>query len=99
MAERQDADPPAEVALLAEGGDRNIMFRRPRSMPILSPSSRRAGIEILGDVEGEHHAASPSSRRAGIEMRSWPTLCGKSPVALLAEGGDRNSRSEVTLHD
>ena len=23
-------------------------------------------------------------------MRSWPTHCGKSPVALLAEGVDRN---------
>ena len=30
-------------------------------------------------------------------MRSWPTLCGKSPVALLAEGVDRNRLVMMTV--
>ena len=57
------------VALLAEGVDRNIMFRRPRSMPILSPSSRRAWIEIIERMLKIKTPKSPSSRRAWIEIR------------------------------
>ena len=51
MAERQDADPPAEVALLAEGVDRNSYFPELKPSPKGSPSSRRAWIEIGLDLQ------------------------------------------------
>ena len=35
-------------------------------------------------------AASPSSRRAWIEIQPWGVNTGVAPVALLAEGVDRN---------
>ena len=38
-----------EVALLAEGVDRNIYRLTPQGKVIMSPSSRRAWIEIAGD--------------------------------------------------
>ena len=61
------------------------------SLFLLSPSSRRAWIEIRGSACGAPSFASPSSRRAWIEIFF---LRGKLPpirVALLAEGVDRNA--------
>ncbi len=59
---------------------------------VRSPSSRRAWIEIA--VHGhrtESFRRSPSSRRAWIEIRLFLHAAAAPPVALLAEGVDRNS--------
>ena len=78
------------VALLAEGVDRNwdeIGERLPKDV---SPSSRRAWIEIPAVEQGCDTGESPSSRRAWIEI-ALPCKRGKGDtVALLAEGVDRN---------
>ena len=89
------------VALLAEGVDRNQSAKfAVRSTP-LSPSSRRAWIEIESkNLHKKMAGASPSSRRAWIEIRQLSH--GHYPffVALLAEGVDRNliSSSESSTH-
>ena len=60
------------------------------SLFLLSPSSRRAWIEIFemtGNVAG---SPSPSSRRAWIEILSRRAVHPHRAVALLAEGVDRN---------
>ena len=60
------------------------------SLFLLSPSSRRAWIEIPAVSLAASPALSPSSRRAWIEITS-PIKCLKlSHVALLTEGVDRN---------
>ena len=58
----------------------------------MSPSSRRAWIEILkGSERPSKSLWSPSSRRAWIEMAVGTVATGKNvKVALLAEGVDRN---------
>ena len=85
--------PVSRVALLAEGVDRNKDLLVQDAKNVLSPSSRRAWIEIVQTRTTRMTAArSPSSRRAWIEI---PVLfqSGRPPqVALLAEGVDRNSR-------
>ena len=86
-APRQDS----EVALLAEGVDRNIQQKREHPEGCPSPSSRRAWIEMaLPGREMLLIVSSPSSRRAWIEMLSAPEGSGLPRVALLAEGVDRN---------
>ena len=79
------------VALLAEGVDRNSQLGSCALAPRLSPSSRRAWIEIqvLGSP-GNGLPASPSSRRAWIEITLSNMEATASVVALLAEGVDRN---------
>ena len=80
------------VALLAEGVDRNCDFYFFFVPNRLSPSSRRAWIEIVG------------SRRVCLQLRRVALLAegvdrnvsperqkGGNAVALLAEGVDRNS--------
>ena len=70
-----------------------------------SPSSRRAWIEISQSRVLRSGGVSPSSRRAWIEILLPPICAGDAPVALLAEGVDRNplscrshfARSEVAL--
>ena len=42
--------------------------------------------------------ASPSSRRAWIEIRRYNPSCVPRPVALLAEGVDRNNTLHARLH-
>ena len=79
------------VALLAEGVDRNLINAQIFCPVDRSPSSRRAWIEISpppGVVTVT--LVSPSSRRAWIEMllNRYPSFT--TPVALLAEGVDRN---------
>ena len=78
------------VALLAEGVDRNARSHTAWLLSQMSPSSRRAWIEI---AIGDHLrviAESPSSRRAWIEIFCI-VLSSRAPVvALLAEGVDRN---------
>ena len=56
------------VALLAEGVDRNHMVFRDVGHQDMSPSSRRAWIEIAMKKLEESGQMSPSSRRAWIEM-------------------------------
>ena len=58
----------ASVALLAEGVDRNPDVRAPYGFPGLSPSSRRAWIEIELRKYQALVITSPSSRRAWIEI-------------------------------
>ena len=55
-----------------------------------SPSSRRAWIEIIVRVIFALTISSPSSRRAWIEIGHGGQLLAVHPVALLAEGVDRN---------
>ena len=56
------------VALLAEGVDRNCPLPWAVGVVRLSPSSRRAWIEILRAIPESNRAVSPSSRRAWIEI-------------------------------
>ena len=75
------------VALLAEGGDRNPEICASYFFPGLSPSSRRAGIEIASDVRFDTCCdVSPSSRRAGIEIVRQFIECGpgESPSSRRA---------------
>ena len=63
------------------------------SLFLLSPSSRRAWIEISGHLlQISGSLSSPSSRRAWIEILVGVVGDLGSPVALLTEGVDRNSR-------
>ena len=62
-----------------------------------SPSSRRAGIEILGLDAVDCALQSPSSRRAWIEIGSIWSIAARRSVALLAEGVDRNSAEHRNL--
>ena len=59
---------PAEVALLAEGVDRNWLGLWTVSPQSRSPSSRRAWIEIYALRRMSAARLSPSSRRAWIEI-------------------------------
>ena len=85
------------VALLAEGVDRNDDGIKTLCVVDASPSSRRAWIEIVfvGFVDGV--VVSPSSRRAWIEIRRQHERAFRSPVALLAEGVDRNPACPCSL--
>ena len=81
------------VALLAEGVDRNWQSWTQSIMHWPSPSSRRAWIEIGLIPLLQRDLVSPSSRRAWIEIPSAACSCRSCPVALLAEGVDRNCPS------
>ena len=60
-------------------------------MITLSPSSRRAWIEMTNNmIVTKHTKKSPSSRRAWIEMSLQTGGRREIIVALLAEGVDRN---------
>ena len=78
------------VALLAEGVDRNLRDSARLDQILLSPSSRRAWIEMYeeNDLPRPDHVALLAE---GVDRNStnW-TLTGPSTVALLAEGVDRN---------
>ena len=78
------------VALLAEGVDRNLMASTVASTLSVSPSSRRAWIEILSykpDVQPAYVALLAEGVDRNLMMlRSKRRL----RVALLAEGVDRN---------
>ena len=78
------------VALLAEGVDRNFDAVDGTEEKALSPSSRRAWIEIgtPGGACGKAHVALLAE---GVDRNSPQiTAYGKADVALLAEGVDRN---------
>ena len=93
---KERKQPWKTVALLAEGVDRNLLHFVETGHAVWSPSSRRAWIEMLmGVMLIAPVSPSPSSRRAWIEI--WEKLKAHlgNPVALLAEGVDRNV---VLLH-
>ena len=78
------------VALLAEGVDRNIIAPPYTTLNRLSPSSRRAWIEMVALCARGFVMRSPSSRRAWIEIFLHELWYNIYRVALLAEGVDRN---------
>ena len=82
--------PMLSVALLAEGVDRNLLADCWGVLNVVSPSSRRAWIEILRIHYFVSGKPSPSSRRAWIEIGGSPDRADLRRVALLAEGVDRN---------
>ena len=61
----------------------------------MSPSSRRAWIEMLEQNRMMWALLSPSSRRAWIEMSMRRLRQNPEKVALLAEGVDRNCFSNT----
>ena len=65
----------------------------------MSPSSRRAWIEICKCIFLVNALSSPSSRRAWIEIAIIGTVDFRQSVALLAEGVDRNSNDYITKTD
>ena len=82
------------VALLTEGVDRNYSYHMRGMAADMSPSSRRAWIEIRVEVDPTAYTMSPSSRRAWIEILSLGFLIFEHLVALLTEGVDRNNANE-----
>ena len=69
MCKKKSGRPESLVALLAEGVDRNHDISYEGLYPNMSPSSRRAWIEISRPCGHRWNtAASPSSRRAWIEI-------------------------------
>ena len=78
------------VALLAEGVDRNYGNDLVWHFDDVSPSSRRAWIEIIWNLSKREVLSSPSSRRAWIEIFLHRDFSQLVNVALLAEGVDRN---------
>ena len=82
--------PTTQVALLAEGVGRNSMNAGRRRPQALSPSSRRAWVEIYTPGALSGRLGSPSSRRAWVEIISTRGLALSTAVALLAEGVGRN---------
>ena len=86
---------PSDVALLAEGVDRNCQRKRrfyPRYVALLAEGVDR-NYNSLHAMPNKYK--SPSSRRAWIEITLKPRSPRKCLVALLAEGVDRNISSTV----
>ena len=79
------------VALLAEGVDRNLLADCWGVLNVVSPSSRRAWIEITRFFEGRPTIC-VALLAEGVD-RNKKNLIEKEllDVALLAEGVDRNS--------
>ena len=79
------------VALLAEGVDRNVLPEDAVTVPLPSPSSRRAWIEIkIGQALSD--ALDVALLAEGVDRNSQITIEDDAfiEVALLAEGVDRN---------
>ena len=87
-----------EVALLAEGVDRNYFAENwYREMP-MSPSSRRAWIEIVF-FSGSYIKVYVALLAEGVDRNRFGVDRYKvTSVALLAEGVDRNIRRIVCKH-
>ena len=76
------------VALLAEGVDRNGLLGGAFIAVVVSPSSRRAWIEIFRALYSVAASRSPSSRRAWIEIVLSQVVQALRLVALRTEGVD-----------
>ena len=88
-----DKSTVASVALHPEGVDRNIDCLLVCYTLLMSPSTRRAWIEIEAVKPPNDYRESPSTRRAWIEMRAELTSDSvNGSVALHPEGVDRNLR-------
>ena len=86
--------PFREVALLAEGVDRNTFRAVPLSVSFLSPSSRRAWIEIPCPCTGSG-GRGVALLAEGVDRNDTPIIpSSRGFVALLAEGVDRNTKDE-----
>ena len=84
------------VALLAEGVDRNHRWTVSGREPLLSPSSRRAWIEILlGHTPKEMIKVALLAEGVDRNTCFGGPVNGRS-VALLAEGVDRNIRPKAS---
>ena len=80
----------SRVALLAEGVDRNILKCPCKAVPVVSPSSRRAWIEIVSTASSTR-PSSVALLAEGVDRNPVLTSSGlAASVALLAEGVDRN---------
>ena len=80
-----------EVALHPEGVDRNVPDGMWDYRVVMSPSTRRAWIEIGLRLCAGVQLESPSTRRAWIEIAGFVRFQAPAPVALHPEGVDRNS--------
>ena len=78
------------VALHPEGVDRNDDILGDELTVLMSPSTRRAWIEIFCAGKPYRQSVSPSTRRAWIEIRTQLARRLRAPVALHPEGVDRN---------
>ena len=80
------------VALLAEGVDRNLLTAWRTLSSKKSPSSRRAWIEILWNMNNKT-TSKVALLAEGVDRNceSRNTSSGTQHVALLAEGVDRNN--------
>ena len=86
------------VALLAEGVDRNRLVMMTVPLVKLSPSSRRAWIEILS-MTADGRALGVALLAEGVDRNQSGAYCSdyRPRVALLAEGVDRNKKSRGAL--
>ena len=86
-----------EVALLAEGVDRNSNWvmdtKIGNNVALLAEGVDRNENEKENIFDG---ISSPSSRRAWIEIKLFVNILPLYGVALLAEGVDRNLRSGIS---
>ena len=85
------------VALLAEGVDRNAFHGVLFMVEDMSPSSRRAWIEIIFCAI-QNHCGNVALLAEGVDRNIFPRTCNKlKTVALLAEGVDRNSDTAYSV--
>ena len=80
-----------DVALLAEGVDRNDMQARDQAEPLVALLAEGVDRNYMTRYQIVYNKSSPSSRRAWIEIRSYFRRDWVRSVALLAEGVDRNN--------
>ena len=85
------------VALLAEGVDRNTINALPMRAYAMSPSSRRAWIEICLMMVDESRNAVALLAEGVDRNKEINALFNNIRVALLAEGVDRNLIAECLL--
>ena len=86
------------VALHAEGVDRNPPPAGEVGRPALSPSMRRAWIEMIRLLSSTGGIlSSPSMRRAWIEIVPGSFPIARKHVALHAEGVDRNDSDALHI--
>ena len=84
----------ASVALLAEGVDRNLLSQKWTESTVMSPSSRRAWIEISWHGgAGVLYLVALLAEGVDRNSHGSPGRNGRPCVALLAEGVDRNSKA------
>ena len=79
-----------QVALLAEGVDRNWMVNERLNLALVALLAEGVDRNKYLGCFCRSHAGSPSSRRAWIEIYALRRPRLKGYVALLAEGVDRN---------